>query len=173
MTDTTERIAVGYIVRAKGIRGEVRVEPLTGRLERFDDLTEVFLERGREPALPLAIEWWRRDVPGVLVKVAGIDTPEEAKRLLAKGYLTVPRDEVPPPPEGAHYVFELVGCQVVDENGEVLGEVADVLAMPSSDVYLVRSGEREVMVPAVASFVTDVAPEQRRISVRGVAELFQ
>ena len=121
----------------------------------------------------LVIEAWRIDAPGILVKFAGIDTPEEAKASLAKGYLTVPRDEVPPPPDGAHYVFDLVGCLVVDEKGQALGEIADVLAMPSADVYLVRSGEREVMVPAVANFVTDISLAERRISVRGVEELFQ
>ena len=173
MTDASARVAVGYVVRAKGIRGEVRVEPLTGRIERFDELREVFFERGREPTRRLVIDGWRPDAPGVLVKFAGIDTPEEAKQALAKGYITVPREEVPPLPQGAHYVFELMGCQVEDESGRVLGEIAEVLKMPSYDVYVVRSGDREVMVPAVENFVKDISVEQRRVSVRGVEELFR
>lgn len=173
MTDTSARIAVGYVVRAKGIRGEVLVEPLTGRIERFGELREVFFERGREPERRLVIEGWRPDAPGVLVKFAGIDTPEEAKEVLAKGYVTIPRQGVPPPPEGAHYVFDLVGCQVVDDSGRTLGEVADVLAMPSYDLYVVRSGEREVLVPAVEGFVAGISVEERRVSVRGVEEFFR
>lgn len=173
MMDASARVAVGYVVRPKGLIGEVRVEPLTGRLERFDELREVFLERGREPERRLVVEAWRPDNLGVLVKFAGIDTPEAAKELLAKGYITVPREEVPPPPEGSHYVFDLLGCQVVDESGSILGEIADVLEMPSSDMYVVRSGEKEVLVPAVAHFVTEVSVEQRRVSVRGVEEFFR
>lgn len=173
MTSAPERVTIGYVVRAKGLAGEVRVEPLTENIERFDGIREVSLERGREPARTLVIESWRVDSPGILIKFAGIDTPEQAKAVLAKGYLTVPGDAVPPPPDGTHYVFDLVGCQVVDERDQVLGEIADVLAMPSADVYLVRSGGKEVMVPAVANFITDISVAERRVSVRGVEELFQ
>jgi len=171
--DTSARVAVGYVVRAKGVRGEVRVEPLTGRVERFGELREVFLERGREPVRRLVIEAWRPDAPGVLIKFAGIDTPEAAKEALAKGYITVPREEVPPPPDGTHYVFDLLGCQVVDESGRVLGEIADVLEMPSSDMYVVRSCEREVLVPAVEHFIAEISMAQRRVTVRGVEEFFR
>lgn len=164
---------MGYVVRAKGVLGEVRVEPLTERRERFGELSRVMFERGNEAARELAIDAWRPDGAGVLIKIAGIDTPEEATRQLAKGYLTVPPEEVPPLPQGLHYVFELVGCQVVDESGKILGEIVDVLEMPSADVYLVRQAGREVMLPAVGQFVVEIAPQAKRVTVRDVEELFK
>lgn len=173
MREPPPRVAVGYIVRPKGIEGEVQVEPLTHTVERFDELSEVVIERTGEPNRSLTIEAWRRDHPGILVKFAGIDTPEIARDALAKGYITVPGDEVAPLPDGTHYVFEVIGCRVEDESGVALGHISEVLEMPSSDVYLVRSGEREVMVPAVDSFIVEISIPQQRVVVRGVDGLFE
>ena len=164
---------VGYIVRPKGVSGEVMVEPLTHAIERFDELSEVVLERDGEPDRQLAIEAWRPDHPGILVKFAGIDSPEVAREALCKGYMAVPPDEVAPLPDGVHYVFEMIGCQVVDESGTSLGSISEVLQMPSSDVYVVRSGEREVMVPAVANFIVEISIPLQRVVVRGVVGLFE
>ena len=172
MRDIPGRVAVGYIVRPKGIVGEVQVEPLTHTVERFDELSEVILERTGEPDRRITIEAWRRAHPGILVKFAGVDSPEIARDTLARGYITVPQDEVAPLPDGTHYVFEIIGCSVVDESGVNLGRISEVLEMPSADVYVVRSGEREVMVPAVESFIVEISIPQQRIVVRGVDELF-
>ena len=101
-----QRIAVGYVVRAKGVRGEVKVEPLTHSPERFDELTEVVLERPGDPERVLRIEGWRADMPGLLVKFAGVDSPEAARQELVEGYLMVPREEVADLPSGdIFYVF--------------------------------------------------------------------
>ncbi|MFH1569872.1 MAG: ribosome maturation factor RimM [Gemmatimonadota bacterium] len=122
--------------------------------------------------MALQIESWRVDAPGVLLKFRGIDTPEEARDRLCGGYLTVPGEDVPPPPPGSHYVFDLVGCRVEDESGQRLGVIAEVLALPSTDVYLVRTGAGEVMVPAVADYIAEVRTAERLVVVRGVGELF-
>lgn len=173
-TGDPERVAVGYVAGTKGVRGEVGIEALTWDPERFADLRQVQLERdGRQPR-DLTIERCRFDARGPLLKVAGVDTPEAAKADLVGGYLTVPRDEVPPLPEGAWYVFEVEGCEVWDEDADCRrGVVADVLAMPSTDVYSVRLDDGgEVLIPAVRDFVVEVDPEARRVRVRGMQELF-
>ena len=169
----SQRVAVGYVVRAKGVRGAVKVEPLTHRLARFDELDSVVLQRVGSEDLPLRIESWRRDTPGVQVKFVGINSPEDAKERLAGGYLTVAADEVAALPEDTYYVFELVGCEVVDESGRRLGQIAEVLQLPSADVYAVRDGDREHLIPAVGDFVVEVCVPERRMVVRGVDELVE
>ena len=170
--DTSERITIGYIVRTKGVRGEVRVAPLTHSIERFDMLSKVVIERGEEPLRDLIIQHWRLDSPGVLIKFGGIDTPEQARETVVKGYITVPRDEVAPLPGDQYYVFDLIGCDVVDECGSHLGKLIDVREMPSTDVYVVDTGSKEVMVPAVRHYVVEVSIAKRRVTVRGVGDLF-
>ena len=166
-----QRIAIGYVVRPKGVRGEAVVEPLTGDVGRFDEVEEVTLERSGQPPKRLRIAGWRPDGRGILVKFAGIDSPEAVAGEVAKGYLTIPREEVPEPPQGTYYVFDLVGCRVEDEDGTELGKVADVQEMPSADLLVVRNGQREVLIPLVGDFVTEVLPAQRRVVVARVEEL--
>ena len=160
------------MTRAKGVRGEVAVEPLTWDPERFDELTEVWLERDGQTPRSVRIERWRADTRRLLVKIAGVDSPEAAREEVVGGYLTIPRDQVVPRPDDEYYVFEIVGCEVFDENGDRLGEVSDVLEMPSTDLYAIRlAGGGEVLVPAVRNFVRTVDIGARRIVVRGLQDL--
>ena len=168
---SSDRVAVGYVVRAKGLRGEVRVEPLTHSIERFEELDEVVLEREGCPDLKLQIESWRFDQPGILLKFAGIDEPETAREKLAKGYLTIPRGQVAPLPEDTYYVFELIGCAVEDESGETVGEIIDVVEMPSADMYVVRHRDGDVMIPAVRKFVRHISIAEKRVVVSEIESL--
>ena len=85
------------------------------------------------------------------------------------------RDKVAPLPEGSFYIFEVVGCEVWDEDAALRrGVVTEVLTMPSSDVYTVRlDGGGQVLIPAVLDFVVSIDTQARRITVKGVEELFK
>jgi len=169
-----ERIAVGYLSRPKGVLGWVVAEPLTGYPQRFESLREVQVEADRRPALKMTIDDWRIEGSSVLLKFAGIDTPEMAREKILKGYVTIPREQLAPLPEGQHYIFDLIGCQVVDAQDVDLGAVTEVLPMPSADMIVVRRPMGgETMVPMVGDFVESVDTQARRIKVRGVEELFE
>jgi len=167
----SERVAVGRVRRAKGVRGEVKIEVFSSDPRRFDSLKRVFLERDGHEDCALHIERWRPDIPGIVVKFAGIDTPEAVGAELQGGYLTVPREEVPPLPADEHYVFEIVGCQVEDVDGRVLGRVVEVQNLPSVDVYIVRGGPAELLLPAVADFIAELDIANGRIVAQGIEEL--
>ena len=166
-----ERVSIGYVVRPKGVRGEAVVEPLTEDVDRFDNVDEVILERSGKPPKRLQIEGWRPDGRGILLKFAGIESPETVAGEIAKGYLTIPRDKVPEPPEGCFYVFDLVGCRVEGEDGAGLGEVVEVQEMSSADLLVVRNGQREVLIPLVEDFVLEVLVAAGRVVVTGVEDL--
>ena len=168
------RVAVGFARRAKGVRGEVLVEPLTWDPDRFDGLGAVRLERDGQPDLELRVERCRSGPGGVLVKFAGVDSPEQVREGITGGYLTVPGDQVAPPPEGRYFVFDVIGCRVRDDRGRCLGEVTEVLQMPASDVFAVRLEDGgEILLPAVRDFVTRIDVDRRRIDVRGVEALLE
>ncbi len=150
------------------------MEPLTWDPDRFDGLRSVRLERDGHPDVDLQVEMCRPGPGGVLVKFAGIDSPEEVRERITGGYLTVPGDQVAPPPEGRYFVFDVIGCRVRDGLGRCLGEVTEVLEMPASDVFAVRLDDGgEILLPAVRDFVTRIDVDRRRIDVRGVEELLQ
>ena len=169
--DATQRIAVAYISRSKGVRGQVKAEPLTADIKRYDALESVVIQKVGQPDRTFELEHWHREAPGVILKFAGVDAPETARELLVKGYVTVEREQVPTLPTGSYYIFELVGCAVEDESGAPVGVVEEVLEMPSTDVYVVRGTHGEILIPAVKDYVKTVETGQRRIVVGGIEEL--
>ena len=165
------RVAVAYISRTWGVRGEVRAKALTHRVERFSDLRAVVLQGADRPDLPLELERWRVDAKSLLLKFAGINAPEQARSTLVGGYVTIAPDQRDPLPEGTHYIDDIVDCAVVTPEGQPLGRIVEVVSMPSTDAYVVRGTKGEALVPAVGDFVVDIAPG--RVVVRGVEELFE
>jgi 16S rRNA processing protein RimM len=80
-----------------------------------------------------------------------------------------------PLPDGAFYIFDVVGCEVWDKDAaQRRGIVTEVLTMPSTDVYAVQVDDGgEVLIPAVKNFIVEIDTEGQRITVQGVDELFQ
>ena len=166
-----ERIAVAYITQPKGLNGQVKAQPLTHGFGRFDELSTVVIQRQNCPDRRLRLEHWQAVPNGILLKFTGIDTPEKAKEQLSSGYVTIAAEELAPRPEGAYYIFELVGCAVQDQTGRLLGEIVEVLTMPSTDVYQVHGPGGELLIPAVEDYIVSISIAERLIVVQGIDEL--
>ncbi len=145
-------VPVGRVGRPHGVRGEVRLDPRGGLPRGLEGYTRFYLGRGGE-IRPARVEWHRPHGRWVLVKFAGVDTPEAA-RALTHAVLYVERSELPPLGEDEYYHVDLVGCRVADEAGADLGRVHDVLPTGAHDVLVIRQrGRREWMLPVVAKWV--------------------
>ena len=159
-------VAIGEIVRPHGLRGEVRVTPLTDRPERFETLRECVLwdiaDDRREPCRVRAA---RRQGAAVVVAIAGCETPEAAAALTGR-LLAVPEAEALPPPEGHFYPWQLEGCRVLTEDGREIGRVLRVETAPAQDLWVIGDGTREHLVPAVPEIVRDVDLHGRRVVIR-------
>lgn len=159
-------MAVGRILKASGVRGEMRVLPLTDFPERFDSLAEVFLvEKGR-PARRVTVERARSQGRFAVVKLAGVEDRRTAEGF-AGATLEVGLDEAVVLPKGRYYVFDIVGLEAVTEDGRSVGRVKDVLKLPAHDVYVVENeaGE-EIMIPAVETIVIRVDLRTRQMVLR-------
>lgn len=181
----TERVVVGKIVAPQGIRGEVRVLPLSDRPDRWRTLRRVWIRPAQTPSQPLAqtaqaappargpvrVERGRPHQSVWLLKLEGVNTRNDAEALRGSE-LEVPMGELDHLAEGEYYVHDLVGLPVQDEAGASLGELADVLKTGANDVFVVRRGDgREVLLPAVREFVR-VDLTQGRIVVRPIPGMF-
>ncbi len=96
----------------------------------------------------------------LLAKLAGIDTPEAAQKLKGRA-VVIPRPEAG---EGRYYWTDLVGLEVVNEQGVVLGEVRRMFSNGAHDVMEV-AGDRERLLPFVPAYVKQVDLPNRRIEV--------
>lgn len=163
-------VVVGRVIRPHGVRGEMRVQPETDFPEHLAMLGQAVLLTD-ERSEPVRIEAVRSAGDAVLVKVAGIDTPEAAAPWRGAA-LAVPRELAAPLPEGRHYVFEIIGMAVETEDGEALGTVEEVLRTSANDVYIVR-GRRELLIPAISSVVLRIDTEGRRMVIRPLPGLLE
>ena len=150
---------VGVVVGPWGNRGEVRVQPHTDNPRRFAR-GDSLMASGRRLRV---VE--RRSHRGMaILKLQGIDTRDGAEEL-AGVELEVPVNEVPPLPEGSYYHFQILDMEVWTSSGELLGVVEDILITGSNDVYVVRRGDGEILVPAIEDVVLEVDVEGGRLTV--------
>ena len=156
-------LEAGKIVSTHGIKGEVKVLPWADSPEFLTRFRTFYLVgasvarpygEGRPMAAPtaLAVESARVQKTCVLIKFKGIDTVENAQKLRDK-VISIARDD-PRIPAGTVFQADLVGMPV-RADGREIGKIAEILSMPSSDVWVVK-GEEEYMIPNVKAFVPEI-----------------
>ena len=153
---------MGRIAGSYGVRGWVKVAP----------------GGGASQGLAEAKEWWIGDkaykvvakVHGstVVAQISGVHTREEA--LALKGSkVSVRREQMSAPGDGHYYLADLVGLEVVNEQGEALGTVKRLFTNGAQDV-MELAGKKERLIPWVPTVVKDVDLTERRITVEWGAD---
>lgn len=147
-------IAVGEIVGAFGIRGEVKVLPQTDFPDRFARTPTLYLGDARAPR---AVQSARQHQRIVLLKLDGVDDETAAQRLRGLT-LWIPESERTPLADDQFYLHDVVGLKVVHVNGQPLGEVVDFITGSGNDLFVVRAtpGGRDVLLPAVREFIREL-----------------
>jgi len=158
-----ERIIIGKITSPHGIKGEVKVQPLTDYPERFYKTKSVWVDAKKNY---LSIESVREQLELFLVKFQGIDERDEAEKLI-NSFLTIDADQVMDLPPGHFYRFQIIGLGVYDVQGAYLGELTDILETGANDVYVVkREEQKELLIPALKSIVREIDVEKKRMTVK-------
>lgn len=162
MLDT--HLVIGQVLRPQGIRGEVKVKPITADIARFQALKEALFQK--EGAFEgKKVEKCRIDKDAVYLKFEGVDDRNQAETLRDE-LLYVDRAHAIELPEDYNFICDLIGCEGVDDEGESLGRIEEVLQPGGNDVYVFRGSPRgEVLVPALKSVVLNVDVEQKRMTL--------
>ncbi|HWI60288.1 MAG TPA: ribosome maturation factor RimM [Symbiobacteriaceae bacterium] len=164
-------VKIGQITSPHGVQGEVRVYPLTDFPERFKTLRQVLL--GPE-ARPVGIRFQGMVKNMVILAIDGVADRDQADKLRLQ-YVQVPKSEVHKLPAGHYYVFDLLGLDVVDPEGKLLGKLVDVTTdSPAHDIYVVETAPRKrFMVPAVKQFVKSIDLARGKIVVEPIPGLLE
>lgn len=167
-------MAVGRIVGVHGLNGELRVELHTDFPERFAAGVTVWM--GTE-LVDYAVTGAREHKGMILLTVEGVDDRSTAESLRGE-WLFIPEDAAMELPEGDYWVHDIIGLSVVDEEGQVLGRVTDVLQTGANDVYIVAPTEgvnrgRELLIPAIADVIQTVDVAAGLLTIRVVPGLLE
>ncbi|CUS39955.1 ribosome maturation factor RimM [Candidatus Nitrospira nitrificans] len=165
MANQLETVTVGLIERAFGVRGEVKVRPLSDVPGRFEGLRSVSLLARNGQTLETSVTHVRRVAAGFILGLTGVTTPEAAS-LWRGGFIRTVRGAVPELPEGQYYECDLIGLAVSTQEGRPIGVLEEILDVPGNPVFVVRQGAKEILIPAAKELVSAVDMAARTMTVR-------
>ena len=149
----------GKILKPKGLRGEVKILPVTDFPDSYLERKIFYVGKSEEDAVRRAVRQAALRKGFAYLLFSDIDSREKAEAIV--GYSVFVRSDalIQLPPDRA-YLHELRGLKVFNERHEELGIIEDVLGMPAHDVYEIRCGGRVVYVPAVEEFVEEISIDE-------------
>jgi 16S rRNA processing protein RimM len=149
-------VAIGRVVKPQGRKGEVAVEPLSDRPDRFPELRRAYVPGpGDEARAVMVTESWPHKGRFVL-KLEGVDSIDQAEALRGLE-LRIPEEELAPLPEGSYYHHQLRGLRAVAADGQTVGMVEDILeAGGEAPVLVVKGARGETLVPLARHFIREV-----------------
>lgn len=164
-----DRITLGQITSAVGIKGEMRVYPYTDYMERFSEIEKLQIEE-KEYAIERVS--YRKNM--VILKLKGIEDRNLAEEQKGKN-LYLNKEDMWEIPEDTYFVFDLLGLTVLNESNETIGVVTDVIQNSAQDIYQIKmQNGKQFLLPAVKEFILSVNIEEKTMIVRlieGLVEL--
>lgn len=158
-------LPAGEIVGVHGVKGVVKVRSHFDEDSIYRSGTRVFIEDARGRRTSYRIQWARSHKRLLLVALENIFQRERAEALVG-ARIFAEREALPEPAEGEYYWSDLLGLSVHSTDGQYLGRLEDIIATGSNDVFVVRDGDRETLLPALERVVREIDIEKGRMRVQ-------
>ena len=154
-----EFITIGKILAPWGIKGKLRVKVITDFPQRLAASSQVYINRQ-----PMAIDsaQWRNGY--AIIKLNNLDSIEAAQRLHGQP-VEIHRGQLKSLPEGQYYHFQLIGLEVWTTQGELLGNITEILTAESNDNYVVSGDNGEILIPAIEDVVKSIDLDGGRVLI--------
>jgi 16S rRNA processing protein RimM len=160
-----ELITIGKVSKHQGNKGEVRILPLTDYPDRFELLDRVILVKDEE-VKEVDIEKMRYHKQFIILKFVGVDDIGAA--IDYKDFFVKIPEEAAILPAESYYFHDILGLKAITKSGRELGEIIDVLETGSNDVYVVDSGEKEYLIPALKEVVEEINLETGQMIINPI-----
>lgn len=159
-----EYFEIGQIVNTFGIKGFVKVNPFTDDMERFAELKSVLVVKNKE-LIEMQIEEIKYQKNVVLIKFKGIEDINMAEKY--KGcYIKIKRENARKLPKDTYFIADLIGMQVYDEQGNLLGEVNDIYNNKVHDIYVIKDDlGKQILLPSTKEVIKQIDMDNDRIVV--------
>ena len=157
-------LEVGKIVNTHGLRGEVKVVPWTDYPQQFEDIEYVYrkTKTDYEKLSVCGVKYQKGNIIVQFAEITDLDTAEKYKNQV----IYAEREALGELPEGVYYIADLIGLNVITDEGEEIGKIVDVLNTGASDIYEIkRTGRKNLLIPAIPDVVLDVDLENKNVTV--------
>ncbi len=149
-------LEVGIVINTFGVKGEVKVMPLTDTPDQLTELKVVYLAKPGGAVKEFEVRKIRTHKKWVILRLKGIDDRDTAGSL--KDYnLYVQKEALGELAEDTYYEKDLHGVEVYNTKDEFLGVISDILKTPANDVYEIRAeGGGEILIPAIKDVIKNI-----------------
>lgn len=164
-------IQVGKIINTQGIKGEIKVYPLTDNIYRFDELKKVYIGEGKT-LMYIENVWYKKEF--IILKLEGYDNINEVLKFKNEYLYIDERDKVKLP-RNSYFIFDIVGCNVLDSSKNSIGVVTEVIKNIGNDIYIVKNecNNKEYLIPAVKRFIKKIDIENKKIIIEPIKGLIE
>ena len=150
---------VGKIINVHGIRGEVKVLPLTDDPERFFSLDKVYVKKN-DSFYPLTVSKVRIHKNHILILFNEVFNRDQAEEL--KGYfMAIERKDAIKLSENQYFIGDLIGIEVYSIKNEKIGRIKDILQTGPTDIYVIQTEAKEILVPALKEIFREIDIENK------------
>ncbi|MDW7670639.1 MAG: ribosome maturation factor RimM [Bacillota bacterium] len=162
-------LKVGVITSTHGLRGGIKVYPMTDDSDRFKNMKWVYIEGSDRKWIIREIKIRPKDL---ILQLEGLDSIEQVEPLRGK-HLYSDETQRPELEEDRYYIKDLVGLQIYLTDGEHVGTLTQVISTGAHDVYVVTSldGKKEWMIPAVKAFIKKISLEEQQVIIEPIEGL--
>ena len=156
----TDLVAVGQIFSIFGIKGQVKVRPLSDVASRFATGSKIILNNQEVLIQKASKQKWY-----YILLLDNCNTPEKAKTLKDK-FIYVRPSQTPHQQSDTYYYYELIGLAVLNINQEHLGTISNILTTGANDVYVITNDKNEeILIPAIKSVVLEIDIKNQKMTI--------
>ncbi|MEA3470135.1 MAG: ribosome maturation factor RimM [Thermodesulfobacteriota bacterium] len=155
----TDLIEIGKVVKSNGLKGRIKAASFCESPELLISLKEVFLGREIQHLTCFKVEKIVSRHTFFLLDLDGVKS-RDASDVLIGCYIFVPSHAFKELPEGEYYWHDIIGLEVITDEGLSLGRIETIVPTGSNDVYVCAGGEREVLLPAVDDVIKEIDVEK-------------
>lgn len=162
---------VGKITNTHGVKGELKIFPLTDDIKRFDYLKRAYIGENK---IQVNLEKVRYHKNLAVIKFKEYDDINEVLKFKSD-YIYVDDEEKVILPENHFFIYDLIDSQVFDMEANLIGTLIDVLQGPSNDVYVVKNMDKnkEYLIPAVKEFIKEVNIPNKKIVINPIEGMIE
>jgi len=145
-------LEIGKIVKPSGLKGRLKVLSYCKPTQELEALASVFVGRNIEHVSPFTVRYLRVKGGSYSLELEGVEDVERAGELVGQSVF-IPPEKLP---DGEYYWRDIIGLDIVTEEGQKLGQITTILPTGSNDVYICNGGEREILIPAFDDVVRKI-----------------
>jgi len=160
-----EFITIGKILAPWGKQGKLKVEVVTDFPQRFAPSSKIYINQ--QPVTITSTQWHKGKA---IIKLDTIDSIEDAEKLRGRP-VEIHYSQLYPLPEGQYYHFQLIGLEVWTTQGELLGNITEILTTPGNDNYVISGAKGEILIPAIEDVVKSIDLNKGRLVIEPIEGL--